>query len=375
MTEYTPAEVFPPGETLRDELDARGWTQDVLADILDRPNAVISRIISGKTQITPETAQGLGEALGTGAQFWMNLESAYRLFLARQKAGSSNTIARKARLYAKAPIRDMIRRNWLEGSQNIEVLEARVCNFLGISSLEAPPTLTVVARKSTRNTEHSKEQIAWMCRVRNIARGVQAAAYKKATLKKSLDEIHALARNVEDARQIPRYFAELGIRLVIVEHLPRTRIDGACLWLDKRSPVIALSMRYDRIDYFWYTLSHELGHVINGHALSVDSDLVCEAADFEDRPVQEAVADAFACGFLISQDELDSFIQRVRPLYYKDRIEGFAALQKVHPGIVVGQLQHRKEISYSHSRDKLAKVRNLLVKSALTDGWGNEIGV
>ena len=170
MTEYTPAEVFPPGEILRDELEARGWTQDVLADILDRPTAVINRIISGKTQVTPETAQGLGEALGTGAQFWLNLESAYRLFIARQKARPSGTIARKAKLYAKAPIREMLRRNWLEGSTNVEVLEAQVCKFLEIASLEEPPALTAAARKSTGHDTHSIEQIAWMCRARSAAR-------------------------------------------------------------------------------------------------------------------------------------------------------------------------------------------------------------
>ena len=373
MTQYTPAEVFPPGEILRDELEARGWTQDVLADILERPTAVVNRIISGKTQITPDTAQGLGQALGTGAQFWMNLESAYRLFLARKKENSFNTIARKARLYAKAPILNMIRRKWIEGSENIDVLEAQVCKFFDILSLENSPKLTALARKSTSYVGHSNEQIAWICRARNIARGVGAAQYKNTTLKGSLDQLHALSRNAEDVRLIPRCLADLGVRLVVVEHLPRTKIDGACLWLDRRSPVIALSMRYDRIDHFWHTLAHELGHIMYGHALSVDSDLVGECVELKDRPAQEEEADAFAGEFLISQAELDAFVQRVKPLFYKSKIEGFAALQKVHPGIVVGQLQHRKEISYSHSRDKLAKVRDILVKSAMTDGWGNEI--
>ena len=73
------AEVFPPGEFLKEELEARNWSQVELAEILDRPPRLISEIIAGKRAVTPETAKGLGEALGTGPEFWMNLESAWQL--------------------------------------------------------------------------------------------------------------------------------------------------------------------------------------------------------------------------------------------------------------------------------------------------------
>ncbi|HVR07846.1 MAG TPA: XRE family transcriptional regulator, partial [Thermoanaerobaculia bacterium] len=59
-----------------------------------------------------------------------------------------------------------------------------------------------------------------------------------------------------------------------------------------------------------------------------------------------------------------------RPLYYKEKIRGFASRIGVHPGLVVGQLQHRGEISFAHNREMLAKVRNAVTRSALTDGWG-----
>jgi HTH-type transcriptional regulator / antitoxin HigA len=77
--ELIPAEVFPPGEFLRDELEARGWTQADLAKILGLPRRLISEIIDGKRAITTETAWGLGDAFGVDSQFWLNLESAYKL--------------------------------------------------------------------------------------------------------------------------------------------------------------------------------------------------------------------------------------------------------------------------------------------------------
>jgi addiction module HigA family antidote len=78
MAEHTPAEVFPPGEYIRDELEARGWTQVDLAFIIGRPLQTVNEIVAGRKAITPETARGLAEAFGTSAEVWMNLESVYR---------------------------------------------------------------------------------------------------------------------------------------------------------------------------------------------------------------------------------------------------------------------------------------------------------
>ena len=114
MSERRPAEVFPPGDFIKEELEARAWTQTDLAEILGRPQRVVSEIIHGKRAISPETATGLGDAFGTGAQFWMNLESAYQL---AQVKDQDEDVARRARLYSKAPVKEMLRRRWIEPSQ------------------------------------------------------------------------------------------------------------------------------------------------------------------------------------------------------------------------------------------------------------------
>ena len=76
---------IPPGEILEEEIEARGMTQKELAARLSRPAQVINEIIRGKKAITAETAIGLGKVLGIDAQFWMNLESNYRITLARKR--------------------------------------------------------------------------------------------------------------------------------------------------------------------------------------------------------------------------------------------------------------------------------------------------
>jgi HTH-type transcriptional regulator/antitoxin HigA len=144
------------------------------------------------------------------------------------------------------------------------------------------------------------------------------------------------------------------------------------MWLNSESPVVAVSLRFDRIDAFWFTLAHELGHIYHGHATGIDSDLTSDKADAEaGLPHEELVANAFACNLLVPKQEIDSFVARIRPLYSRSRINQFANRIRVHPGIIVGQLQKRGEIKFSQGRDMLAKVRELVTQSAVTDGWGH----
>ena len=91
---FRPAEVFHPGEYLRDELAARGWTQGDLAKVINRPIGAINEIINGKKRMTAETAKAVGLALGTGPELWINLQTAFDLFHAPEP---DPAIARRAK--------------------------------------------------------------------------------------------------------------------------------------------------------------------------------------------------------------------------------------------------------------------------------------
>jgi HTH-type transcriptional regulator/antitoxin HigA len=374
MSERIPAEVFPPGEFIKEELEARGWTQADLAEILGRPPRLVSEIIGGKRAISPETAKGLGDAFGTGAQFWMNLESAYQLSQVRDQ---DDVVTRRARLYSKAPVKEMLKRRWIEPSNSVDVLEKQIVDFFELQSLDEHIQFCGhAARKSTSYMEVTPMQCAWLFRVKKLARAVQARHFTPQLFEKGLAQLRFLLHSPEEARHVPRILAESGIRFVVLEPLPQTRIDGVCFWLDDTSPVVALSFRYDRIDWFWFTLFHELKHVNNGDGREgqapLDVDLVGEhALPTNEKPESEQQADRFATYFLIPEGQLEDFVARVRPLYSKQKIMGFAARLNIHPGIVVGQLQRRGEITYAHSRDMLLKVREYVTSSAFTEGWGH----
>jgi HTH-type transcriptional regulator/antitoxin HigA len=140
--------------------------------------------------------------------------------------------------------------------------------------------------------------------------------------------------------------------------------------------VIALTVRHDRIDGFWFTLMHEFSHVRHGDALSVDSNLIGEAhtpSMVKDDCERRADSDAVAA--LVEPGELHSFTLRAGPMYSTTRIIQFAHRIKIHPGIIVGQLQHRGEVSYHSHRDLLVKVRDRITSTAMTDGWGHTIEI
>jgi HTH-type transcriptional regulator/antitoxin HigA len=183
----------------------------------------------------------------------------------------------------------------------------------------------------------------------------------------------------EEARHVPRVLAEAGVRFLVLEHLPQTKIDGVCFWLDKESPVIVLSLRYDRIDWFWHTLMHELKHVKAREGMdnpTIDTDLVgTDAQPFETKNESERNADLFAVESLVDQKKLNNFISRMGRWFSTAQIAAFAAKVHTHPGIVVGQLQYRGKIKYTHNRGFLVKVRAILTASSLTDGWGEHMSI
>ena len=152
MPNRVPAEVFAPGELIREELEARGWTQVDLAEILGRPVRLVNELVAGKKQITPDTAKGLAEAFqGTDPVFWMNLDSAYRLSKAKPVNAS---VRRRSNLYSLFPVREMIKRGWIEASDNLDVLEFRVRSFFEIGSLEETPVFSHAA-KATQYAERT----------------------------------------------------------------------------------------------------------------------------------------------------------------------------------------------------------------------------
>lgn len=340
MNDRIPAEVFPPGEFLADELDARGWTQEEFAKIIRRPTKVVNEIIMGKKAVTPETAREFSAALGTSAQYWLNLQTAYDLW--KSPSPETGIITRGAWLRSRFPVRDLIKRGWVEDSENFDVLEQRVFDFYGIANQNQEPELVPHAARRNYREGMSRFQEAWLFRVKQLASAIHAPRYAEQKLRAALPSLELLMTEPEEIRRVPALLTECGVRLVIVEPIPNSQIDGVCFWIDdNQSPVIGLTLKWDYIDRFWFNLRHEIEHVFrgDGRAEIVIDDF--ESGTLESQDESEKAANEAAAEFCVPQRALADFILRHDPMYSTANFIGFSRIMKRHPGIVAGQLQRK----------------------------------
>jgi HTH-type transcriptional regulator/antitoxin HigA len=363
------ADTPPPGEFIREELEARGWSQRDLAYVLGVAEQSVNQIVSGKRGISAEMAKAMGDAFDVPAQFFVNLQSAYELSKARVPDPS---VSRKAKLQGSFPLREMIRRGWVP-DVDTSVLEGHVARFFELENGSGTPEVAFAAKRS--DSEEPPAQIAWLFRVRQLAREMVVPPYSQRALKKALEGLNRLMVEPEEARHVPRVLSECGVCFVLVENLPGSKIDGVCTWLrDGTTPVIGMSTRYDRIDNFWFVLRHEIEHVLLKHGVEsavVDTELEGEKAGTgEGLSEEERLANAAASDFCVPRKQMDSFYNRKYPYFYEKDVIAFARSLGVHPGIVAGQLRWRLK-KWTLFSKLLVKVRFAVASSAIVDGWGN----
>lgn len=367
MTTHPPGKAFPPGRFLSEELQKRGWSQADFSEIIGRPPRVVNEIIKAKRAITPETALAFAGALGTGAEFWMNMENAYQLSKVRVELAP---ITKRAHIYERFPIRDMQKRGWIPVTRNLDKLERSVLEFFEIDTIDADLHLAHAAKRASYE-EVSPLQAAWLTRARHLCAHQTVKQYRKESIADLYTNLRRHLRDPEKTSQVPGILSSAGIRFVVLEALPGSKIDGACLWLNNAAPAIALSLRYDRHDMFWHALFHELDHIEHEEgqdAPMLDKDL--SLSDPKTKPEEELRANRNAANRLIATRDFEAFVAQAHKSYSEAYISRFADLMNIHPGIVVGQLQHRECIPWSSYNFLKSKVRPFLTQHALTDGFG-----
>lgn len=350
------ARVVKPGQIMARELEARGWSQKDLAEIMGRPIQAINEIVGGSKQITPNTAHELAQVFGTSPEFWMNLETNYRLHLAQKEQGSTD-IPRRSKVYSLAPVKELIKRGWIKTPDSVNELEKRVCSFLEISSPEEEPQfeMAVSRRHSVERGPVDAAQIAMLKRAKHLVASQKVGRFDRKKFRATIPQILDHAKDAKSASRVPRFLMDLGVHFVIVPSLPQSFLDGAT-FSPEGNPVIVLSLRYDRIDNFWFTLMHEIAHVDGRHrGIFIDNDLEQDAKSSEEKD-----ADDSAQNWLIEANRYKAFVHAARPYFSRQSIVNFAQEIGRHPGIVLGRLHHEKVVHFSHLRPMLEKVRPIL---------------
>lgn len=330
---------IPPGEFLAEVLEDLGMSQADLARRMGRPAQAINEIVKGSKSLTPETALQLEQVVGVPAHIWLGLEAEYRLVSAREAD------AQQARLETKLldafPYKEMVRISMVASVRGAEDKVRELRRFFGVASLfqlqEVPAYAPAFRRGGAGRQPSAYGLAAWLQCGHMQGRQAQTASFDETKLRAAIPSFRELtSAPVETiASELRASLAACGVVFVFFPHFPRTYAHGATFWIAPRKKAVLLSSIRGRwADIFWFSVFHELGHILlHGNSTFVEMDTQTAV-----RSREEEEADVFARDALIPPREYASFV--AGRLLGAGDIARFAAGIDIHPGIVVGRLQH-----------------------------------
>lgn len=334
-----------PGEFIREELDVRGWRQEDLADIIGMSQKTVNQIIKNRQSITPETARLLSKAFGQSTQYWLNLDSLYRLQL--QEESQKEAMAEiKAKIYQYMPIQEMVKKGWIRAQDNLEEFIKDVKSFWNVADLSFDffdnKLLPQFRKSSAYGQFNDNYALCWYRMAQRSAKMYRSSAYKKPALESLADQLHEYTTQVDGIAAFISVLGECGVKFFILSHLQKIYTDGAS-FLDGNNPVIVYTQRYDRIDNFWFTIAHEIAHILL-HLNSLDDFFIDNVETSNGTSESEKEADERASLWLKTQAIQNAF--KLRAGYIPRQMVLDTAKQlNIHPGIIVGILQHHQLLS------------------------------
>ncbi|WOJ91756.1 addiction module antidote protein, HigA family (plasmid) [Methylocapsa polymorpha] len=361
-----------PGVELRQMLEDRGWSQTDLVFVLGCHPKSVNQIINEKQGVSPAMSKALGEAFGLAPGHFSELQRAFDLASADEPDPS---VLLRAQMQKNYPIREMVKRGWIQDG-DADSLGKQLARFFDVRDAANVPYLAHSAKKTSYEERAIPPvQLAWLFRVKQIARAIAVPKYSERRLLDAVSKLREMLAAPEEARHVPKILGECGVRFVVVESLPSSKIDGVCFWLDENSPVIGMSLRFDRIDNFWFVLRHEIEHALQGHGRGdpegmIDAELQGDQAGTGSSvPEEERIANAAASDFCVPRQKMDSFIARKNPFFYEKDVLAFAKLNNLHPALPVGQIQHATG-RFDYLKKYQVKIRQFVLPGTIADGWG-----
>lgn len=343
---FEPDWVSPPGESILDLIDERGWTQSELGQRLGYTDKHVSQLINGKVPLSMDAALRLERVLGSTADFWLALESNYQRHKARLEAAEAH--ASWVTWLDELPIKELmssgaIAKQRVDAKNKPSLVDACL-RFFGVAAPDDWRAhyggMQVSFRRSRADQSDVGAISAWLRLGEREAEKLDAPRYDKAQFEKALQAIRALTRESPEVfePEMRRLLQSAGVLFVLVPGIPRARVSGVARWLNATRPLIQLSLYGKTNDKFWFTFFHEAAHILlhaNGKDDRKSVFLDDPTASHADNP-QEHEANLWAGEFLIPPQCAES----LGNLRGRTAVAEFAQSIGVHPGIVVGRMQH-----------------------------------
>lgn len=336
--EYTPNIVFHPGETLQEKLEELGIGPKEFALRTGKPEQTISKVLNGKSNITPEMAVIFETVTRIPASFWQRKQARYDEYIAKEQ----RAVAIEAAIdWAKSfPYAKMAAAGWVNSTRKPKEKVVELFSFFGIAVKEAwedfflNKKLAVNFRISLYGTKDPHALSAWIRQGEILAAQQEVPAYDKSRLKSVLPILKGYMATGE-ADFYPKTVELLnscGIKIVSVPCLPKVSASGVSRWIN-RSPLIQLSDRLKRYDTIWFSLWHEIGHIL----MHGSKHISVEKVEYEGKDIAvEQEADDFAIKWTMTKQEELRFIARGD--FSKRAMEQYAKEIGTHAAMVAGRI-------------------------------------
>ncbi len=339
---------LPPGNTILELLEDSGMTQVELSRRLGRRATLLNEIIHGKRPISFATALALEKVFDLPASFWLKLERNYQMTkarLAEEEKLQAQLLRAKQFPYGELSAIGFVpkTRKLLERAQNL-LKFFRVASFEALD--ETIDSYSLVYRRSGKY-EIKREKLAAWLRMGELAAGeYELQQFSGAKLRRSLPRIRQLTREPPSVFQpeLKRLGESCGIAFIFVPEFTSFPVSGLVRWINKR-PHVLVNLRYKTDDQMWWSLFHEIGHVLlSKRTRSVIVHLDARGAKAVRRSAKEHQADKFARDSLIPPDVYRKLRARRNPS--RGFIMAKAEELEISPGILVGMLQHEELIAW-----------------------------
>lgn len=339
---WSPDWAIHPGEHLSEHLESRGLSQAEFARLANMTPKLVSTIISGANPVTAETALKLERVLGMKADIWTGLQADWDLHQA--KAAKEIEAERAKATLAHFPVKTLKERKILPATNEPGPLFDGLLRFFGVGSIDSfdarLKNMAVQHRQSKAHKTSPYHVAAWLLLGERQARAMDLPAYSESKFAAAVREIRNLT--VKTPEEFYPRMVELcrraGVALVLEKPIEKTCLYGSARWIDGNRPIIQMSLRMKTNDHFWWTFFHEAAHVTLHRGKAFADDKGGQGDGLEDE------ADAWAEEMLVGTERFKA-LKATRPRS-ENEIVMFAEKIGIHPGIIVGMLQHHRVLDF-----------------------------
>lgn len=254
-------------------------------------------------------------------------------------------------LIDRIPVRELSKRGWIPDGQNVGELRGHVVHFFRTPRIAA----NFVRFRSTKQEGLDPILVGcWIQHLKNRASNEEILEYDRSLLLHCVPQLLELTSDPSRLAESFEILARCGVHLFIEKKLDGSSFDGAVFFHNK-NPVIGLTLRYDRIDWFWFTLLHEIGHLILDHDLAIPH---IDKEPERDADGDENAANQWASNQLAPEGIGEEFVALRGSI--KGRVQGLAKKYNRHEGIIVGRLQFESKIEWNQLANMKIKVSSFL---------------